>query len=53
MANKNSKKSTSPQPTQQQIQVTLENAPKLTVHFLERIYGRLGYLIKILEEGKK
>lgn len=32
------------------IEVTLENAPKLSVHFLEKIYGRLGYIIKLLEK---
>lgn len=32
------------------IEVTNENAPKLTVHFLQQIYGRLGYIIKLLEE---
>ena len=39
-------------PKQHKIEVTLENAPKLTVHFLQQIYGRLGYMIKILEEIK-
>lgn len=35
------------------IEVTEDNAAKLTVHFLERIHGRLGYLIKLLEGEKK
>jgi len=38
--------------TQQKIEVTPENAPKLTVHFLNQIYMRLGYMIKLLEEVK-
>lgn len=33
-----------------QIKVTHENADVLAVHFLSKIYGRLGYLIKLLEE---
>lgn len=37
----------------QPILVTMDNAPKLTVKYLELIHGRLGYLIKILEEIKK
>lgn len=37
----------------QRIEVTVENAPKLTVHFLQHIYGRLGYMIKLLEEIKE
>jgi hypothetical protein len=37
----------------QKIEVTLENAPKLTVKYLELIFARLGYLIKVLEEKKK
>ena len=32
------------------IQVTQENAPLLTVHYLSLIYGRLGYIIKLLEK---
>lgn len=35
-----------------QIPVTQENAPILQVHFLQQIYARLGYIIKILEEKK-
>ena len=34
------------------IPVTVENAPLLMVHFLNQIYGRLGYIIKLLEEKK-
>lgn len=34
------------------IEVTHENADLLTVHFLSQIYGRLGYIIKLLEEKK-
>lgn len=37
-------------PLTDQIKVTHENADLLTVHFLSKIYGRLGYLIKLLEE---
>lgn len=36
-----------------QVEVTHDNAPKLTVHFLSMIHGRLGYMIKLLEEKKK
>lgn len=36
----------------QKIEVTVENAPKLTVHFLNQIYMRLGYIVKLLEEQK-
>lgn len=32
-----------------QIRVTMENAPLLTVHYLAQIYGRLGYIVKLLE----
>jgi hypothetical protein len=32
------------------IEVTHENADLLTVHFLSQIYGRLGYIVKLLEE---
>ncbi len=35
-----------------QIQVTEANAPLLTVHYLAQIYGRLGYIVKLLEEKK-
>lgn len=40
------------------IKVTPENAPALTVHYLVQIYGRLGYIVKLLEKqsaskGKK
>lgn len=35
-----------------QIKVTPENAAMLTVHFLSQIHGRLGYVIKLLEEKK-
>lgn len=35
-----------------QIQVTAENAPLLAVHYLAQIYGRLGYIVKLLEENK-
>jgi hypothetical protein len=37
----------------QPILVTMDNAPKLTVKYLELIFARLGYLIKIIEEKKK
>lgn len=37
---------------EQQIQVTSENAAVLTVHFLSKIYSRLGYIVKLLEEKK-
>lgn len=40
------------EPRVDQIKVTAENASVLTVHFLSKIYGRLGYLIKLLEEKK-
>lgn len=33
-----------------QIPVILENAPILQVHFLQQIYARLGYIIKLLEK---
>jgi hypothetical protein len=36
-----------------EIQVNSDNALPLTVHFLSKIYGRLGYMIKLLEERKK
>lgn len=50
-----SKKSKLPliaQTKEQQIKVTPENAAMLQVHFLSQIYGRLGYIVKLLE-GKK
>ena len=34
------------------IEVTHENADLLTVHFLAQIFGRLGYIVKLLEEEK-
>lgn len=34
------------------VEVTPENAAVLTVHFLSQIYGRLGYIVKLLEEKK-
>jgi hypothetical protein len=34
------------------IEVTHENADLLAVHFLSQIFGRLGYIIKLLEEKK-
>lgn len=36
----------------QQIKVTDENAAKYAAAFLIKIYGRLGYIIKLLEETK-
>jgi hypothetical protein len=39
-------------PVKGQIEVTDENAAKLTVHFLAEIYARLGYMVKLLEEKK-
>lgn len=35
---------------QYQVKVTSENAPVLSVHFLQQIYARLGYIIKLLEK---
>ena len=35
-----------------EIKVTQENALPLAVHFLSKIYARLGYIIKLLEEKK-
>lgn len=35
-----------------QIKVTPDNASVLTVHFLSQIHGRLGYIVKLLEEKK-
>ena len=37
----------------QQIKITDENATKYTAAFLIKVYGRLGYIIKLMEEGKK
>jgi len=37
----------------QQIKVTNENAPVVTVHFLQQIYARLGYIIKLLEKPEE
>jgi len=37
---------------QNKVEVTHENADILTVHFLSQIYGRLGYIVKLLEEKK-
>lgn len=42
----------SPPAADRQIQVTAENSPLLTVHYLAQIYGRLGYIVKLLEEKK-
>jgi hypothetical protein len=39
-------------PQEGKIEVTHENADLLTVHFLAQIHGRLGYIIKLLEEKK-
>lgn len=39
-------------PRQKQIQVTMENYGPIAVHYLQLIYGRLGYIIKLLEGGK-
>jgi hypothetical protein len=33
-------------------EVTHENADILAVHYLSQIFGRLGYIIKLLEEKK-
>jgi hypothetical protein len=35
---------------QYQVKVTNENAAVLSVHFLQQIYARLGYIIKLLEK---
>lgn len=32
-----------------EIKVTNENSGPITVHYLQLIYGRMGYLIKLLE----
>lgn len=45
-------KSPPPNEGRQTIKVTAENAPMLTVHYLVQIYGRLGYIVKLLEEKK-
>ena len=39
-------------PPEKQIKITAENAPLFAVHYLAQIYGRLGYIIKLLEEKK-
>jgi len=39
-------------PAPGKIEVTHENSDLLTVHFLSQIHGRLGYIIKLLEEKK-
>lgn len=39
-------------PKDQQLKVTEDNALVLSVHFLSQIYGRLGYIVKLLEEKK-
>lgn len=36
-------------PKEQVIQITQENFGPATVHYLQLIYGRMGYLIKLLE----
>ena len=33
-----------------QVKVTPENASLIAVHFLQQIYARLGYVIKLLEK---
>lgn len=40
------------QPPPGHVTITHENADILTVHFLSQIFGRLGYIIKLLEEKK-
>ena len=35
-----------------QVTITHENSDILAVHFLSQIFGRLGYIIKLLEEKK-
>lgn len=45
-------KPTTEAPKETIIKVTPENAPALTVHYLVQIYGRLGYIVKLLEEKK-
>lgn len=49
---KRAKLPTVEKPKDQQVKVTSENAAVLTVHFLAQIHGRLGYIIKLLEEKK-
>jgi hypothetical protein len=39
-------------PKENRVEVTHENADILTVHFLSQIHGRLGYIIKLLEDKK-
>lgn len=39
-------------PQSTKVQVTHENADLVMVHFLSQIHGRLGYIIKLLEEKK-
>ncbi len=41
------------QVTPGKLQVTHENADLLTVHFLSKIHGRMGYLIKLIEGLKE
>lgn len=36
-----------------QIKVTQENFGPILVHYAQLIYGRLGYLIKLLEKQKE
>lgn len=36
-------------PKVQEIRITQENFGPATVHYLQLIYGRMGYLIKLLE----
>lgn len=36
-------------PKEKRIIVTAENAAVMTVHYLAQIYGRLGYIVKLLE----
>lgn len=38
------------QPKEQVIKVTNENAAVIGVRYLQLIYGRLGYIIKLLEK---
>ena len=41
------------QPQSKDIEVTEQNQGKLTVYFLNQIYNRLGYMIKLMEEKGK
>lgn len=34
----------------QEIRITVENAPQITAFYAVQIYKRLGYLIKLLEQ---